>query len=65
MDAVICQRTGDKAKAADLMKKVASRDKDGYWKELFDKVTAKTSSGYVKVTPLIENLDASKDKKLF
>jgi tetratricopeptide (TPR) repeat protein len=65
MDAVICRRTGDKAKAADLMKKVASRDKDGYWKGLFDKVTAKTSSGYVKVTPLIENLDASKDKKLF
>ena len=65
MDAVVCQRTGDNAKAADLMKKVASRDKDGYWRGLFEKVTAKTSKGYVKVTPLIENLDASKDKKLF
>ena len=65
MDAVICQRTGDNAKAADLMKKVASRDKDGYWKGLFEKVTVKTSKGYVKVTPLIENLDSSRDKKLF
>ena len=65
MDAVICQRTGDNAKAADLMNKVASRDKVGYWKGLFEKVTVKTSNGYVKVTPLIETLDASKDKKLF
>ena len=54
MDAVLCQRTGDSAKAAGYLEKVSSADKDGLWKQAFEKATTKTAGAYPKVFSLLE-----------
>lgn len=65
LDAVICQRTGNTAKAAEYMKKVAARDAAGVWQKNFETVTKKTGGRYPAVASSISNMDSSFDKKLF
>ena len=65
LDAVICQRTGNTAKAAEYMKKVAARDAAGVWQKNFENVTKKTGGRYPAVASSISNMDSSFDKKLF
>lgn len=65
LDAVICQRTGNTAKAVEYMKKVAARDAAGVWQKNFENVTKKTGGRYPAVASSISNMDSSFDKKLF
>ena len=65
LDAVICQRLGQTAKAAEYLQKVAAKDASGIWQKNFEEVTRKTGNKYPKVSSSISNMDASFDKKLF
>lgn len=65
LDAVICYRTGNTAKAQEYLQKVSKNDKEGKWQKLFEEVNVKVGNKYPKVEESIISLDASFDKKLF
>jgi hypothetical protein len=60
MDAVLCQRTGDSAKAAEYMEIVSSSEDAEIWKQAFEDVTKKIAGAYPKVSPLLSSLPAQK-----
>lgn len=65
LSAVLCARTGRDAEAAEWLAKVVEADPSGNWQQAFEKATVRTRTGYAPVTPLLGNLDASFDRKLF
>lgn len=60
MDAVLCQRTGDSAKAAEYMEIVSSSEDAEIWKQAFEDVTKKIAGAYPKISPLLSSLPAQK-----
>ena len=65
LDAVISHRTGRTAQAAEYMEKVSGHDKDGYWQKCFDVAVKKQGKAYPAVMPMLSDMDASADKRLF
>ena len=65
LDAVILHRTGRTELAAEYMEKVSRHDADGYWQKCFDVAVRKQGKGYPAVMPMLSDMDASTDKRLF
>ena len=65
LDAVISHRIGKTELAAEYMKKATRHDRDGYWQKCFDVAVKKQGKGYPAVMPMLSDMDASADKRLF
>ena len=65
LDAVICHRTGHPEQAERYLAKVLERDTDGVWQRRFETVVTRSGRNYPKVIPMLSDMDASSDKRLF
>lgn len=62
IEAVVLARSGKQAEAQALLQKLPA---DGAWKDNYDAALVKKGGKYAKISPMLGNMDANFDKRLF